>query len=82
MRSHELARILLGHPDCEVVLQKDEEGNGYKSCRGADHDVVCVNDCGEIEVYAQHWTADEAGLDEDEWATMKQRHTGYVVLYP
>jgi len=80
MRTHELAQILLSHPDMEVVLQKDEEGNGYKTCRGVDYDVVYQQDSGEV--YARGWTADEADLEEDEWEELKKTSDPVVVLFP
>ena len=84
MKSHELARILLAHPDVELVCQKDSEGNGYSPLSGVDFNVVYVADstwCGEC--YATTWTADEADMEEDEWAALKAEHGGkHAVLYP
>ena len=80
MRTHELAHRLLANPDVEVVLQRDEEGNGYKPMRGADFDIVYLES--EHEVYDRKWTADEADMDEDEWADLKKNAPLAVVFYP
>lgn len=82
MRSHELAQRLLAHPDCEVVLQRDPEGNGYEICRGSDHNVAVIQGDYELEVFDLAWSADDCCLDEDEWTDVKQRGQGYVVLFP
>ena len=33
MKASELAALLLEHPDREVVMSKDAEGNSYSPCR-------------------------------------------------
>lgn len=83
MKSHELAKILLENPDVELVLQADPEGNGYERVHGVDFDIVYVEGRCEAEVYDRSWTAEEAGLDEDEWEEIKRTHNGgYAVIYP
>ena len=80
MKSHELAKILLANPDVELILQKDEEGNGYKECRGVDFNVLVTED---LDVYSADWDDYEAGMDSDDWEQMKQNLAGqHAVLFP
>ena len=73
MRTHELANRLLESPDMPIIMQTDEEGNGYKPMQGADFDVVYWFDDYDHEhmVYSKNWTADEADMDEGEWEDVK-----------
>lgn len=79
MKTHELAKILLSHPDMEIVLQKDEEANGFKQFRGADFDAVFDRD--NCEAYPRDWTADDVGMEEEEWEAIKAS-APVVIFYP
>lgn len=69
-------------PDSDVILQKDSEGNGYSPLAGADNDAVYVPDnTWSGDVYTTTWTAEDAGMSEDEWEKLKTE-SRCVVLYP
>jgi hypothetical protein len=78
MRTHELARLLLDNPDVDIILQKDEEGNGFKRCRGVDFNAIFVED----EVMDLAWSADDCLLEEGEWEEMKLTNPKVAVLFP
>lgn len=83
MRSHELAKILLESPDCELIMQKDAEGNGYSPLSGVEMDVVYIPDTTYSgEVYSKEYTADDNCMEEDEWEEYKRTNSGYAVLFP
>jgi hypothetical protein len=83
MRSHELAAELLKHPDVELILQKDAEGNGYSPLRGVDFDVVYVPDnTWSGTVYDTSWSAEDADMDEGEWKTILRQTHMHAVLHP
>ena len=67
-------------PEKIIVLQKDPEGNGYREICGVDGNAVFVE--GDDECYNTTWSAEEAGMDEDEWQEFKEMHTNCVVLWP
>ena len=70
-------------PDADVILQKDAEGNGYTDCHGAKPAIV-HRKYGRLieEVYDPEWTAEDAGLDEDEWHEILETHKRSVVIFP
>ena len=80
MRTHELAKLLLEYPDMEVIMQKDEEGNGYKPLRGVDFD--CMFDKETEEVFSTEWSAEDAGFEEDDWEEFKNNTPTCAVLFP
>lgn len=73
-------------PEMEVFLQKDSEGNGFETCRGADGHCVFYYDenSGEFEIYDDDWTAEDAGFDDEKsWEEFKsKRENRCVVLFP
>lgn len=61
----ELSRL---NPNSEVILQKDSEGNDYSPLYAVDGEAVYVSETAwNGKVYSMGWTADEAGMTEDEW---------------
>jgi hypothetical protein len=69
-------------PDAEVILQKDGEGNGYSPLEAVDADAVYVPETTWMgSVYSADWSADDACMDEDEWAELMQKPR-CVVLAP
>ena len=84
MKSHELARLLLDHPNVELICQKDSEGNGYSPLAGVDFDVIYIGDTSYSgNCYSTEWTAEDAGMEEEDWDALKQAHNNlHAVLYP
>lgn len=83
MKVRELLAALVGaDPEAEVILQKDGEGNGYSPLHAVDDEAVYVPDSTwSGDVYSLSWSADDAGMSEEEWRriTAKPR---CVVLAP
>ena len=68
--------------DMEVVLQKDAEGNGYSPLSGADPDAVYIPETTwSGDVYSMGWSADDACMEEEEWAELKTMPRA-LVLHP
>lgn len=83
MRSHELAKELLEHPDVELIMQKDAEGNGYSPLSGIDFDVVYVPESTwSGEVYSTNNSAEDNGFEDEEWEELQETNSGYAVLFP
>lgn len=68
-------------PNMEVVLQKDPEGNGYEYLSGADPQGIVIEEEFNIDVYDGNWTAEEAGMDEEDWQHYLTLPRS-VILYP
>lgn len=70
-------------PECEVILQKDSEGNGYSPLEDIDDDAIYIaNNDWSGDVYSLQWTAEEVDIDEDEWEDIKRSSPKCVVLFP
>lgn len=68
--------------DMEVILQKDAEGNGYSPLAGANADAIYMTENTYSGlVFSTYWTAEDVGVDEEEWARIKT-NPQVVVLYP
>ena len=71
------------YDDCEVICQKDAEGNGYSPLSGVDDECIYIPDSTwSGEVMDARWTADEACMDEEEWKVMKGYSPRCIVLCP
>ncbi len=83
MTVKELKELLKGLPDqMEVIVQKDSEGNGYSPLCGADPNAVYVpQNTWSGEMYATDWSADDACMEEDEWAELMKKPR-CLVLHP
>lgn len=83
MTVKELKNLIKNLPDdMEVILQKDEEGNGYSPLSDSTTDAVYVPEktwCGEV--YNPNWSAEDVCLEEDEWEEFKKRDR-VLVLCP
>ena len=58
----------------EVICQKDSEGNGYSPLYGVDTDGIYFAEApwyGEMKCAT--WSADDACMDEAEWAEVLKR---------
>ncbi|HET8688536.1 MAG TPA: hypothetical protein VFM18_18135 [Methanosarcina sp.] len=76
---------MLENPDCEIIMQKDPEGNGFSPMSGIEMDVVYIEDhpyFGEPEVFSKDREAEDHCLDENEWEELKKTNSGYAVIYP
>jgi hypothetical protein len=62
----------------DVILQKDEEGNGYSSLEYVDADCIFIDD----EMYSTTWTANDCCLEINEWEDIKKENPKCVVLAP
>ena len=70
MKVKELKELIKNLSDeTELLLQDDDEGNGYRKLEGIDSHAICLElDNYNIEkVYDDRWSALDAGCDEDEW---------------
>lgn len=79
----ELNKLGKEYDDCDIILQKDAEGNGYEELRGIG-EVIAIKDrrgYGYDNIYDLDWTADDCGLEEDEWEELKKQKKSFV-LYP
>ena len=71
------------YDDCEIILQKDAEGNGYEELRGIG-EVIAIKDRRGYSydcIYDLEWTADKCCLKEDEWEEVKKQKKSFV-LFP
>jgi hypothetical protein len=77
----ELKEIIANLPDdMEVVVQRDSEGNGYRTAYAADPDCVWSDD--EETIYSTNLTAQDNGMEEDEWEKMKKEKPRVLVIAP
>jgi hypothetical protein len=77
-----ITELLKLDQDADVILQKDSEGNGYSPLYAVDGAAVYVPDSTwSGSVYSTDWTADDADMDDAEWAEMLKRPR-CVVLAP
>lgn len=68
--------------NCEVILQKDGEGNGYSPLSVVDENAVYVAEttwCGTV--YDKSWSAVDSGMEEDEWKKLLAKKP-CIVLAP
>lgn len=74
-----IAQLKKLDPDAEVILQSDPEGNGYHEVSGAD---AAVYD-GDDGYHDPSWSADDAGLEEEEWEKLKKsKKNQRVIIFP
>ena len=73
MRVAELVELLQKLPrTADVILQKDSEGNGYSPLSSVDGNAVYLPESTwHGEVLSTDWSAEDAGMSEDEWAKLK-----------
>jgi hypothetical protein len=69
-------------PEARIIIQKDGEGNGYSPLAGIDYDVVYVPTSSYSgEIYDLEWSAEMAGMDDDEWESLKKT-AQHVLFFP
>ena len=82
MKVGELIKVLEKvDPELPVFLQEDQEGNGYDELRCADDECAYSQEDYEIQVYSLEYSADDNGLEEEEWEDIKKNNK-CVVLTP
>jgi hypothetical protein len=83
----ELKNMLNGMPEQydnhEVILQKDSEGNGYSPLYCVDPECIYMPDSSwDVEVMSLEWSADDAGMDEEEWEETKRERQKCIIFVP
>ena len=70
--------------ECEVILQKDSEGNGYSPLCGVDENCVYLADSTYSgDVYSLEYTAEDNCMEEEDWEELKNdKNKRCVVLHP
>ena len=83
MNIKKLKKLIKDLPDdTEIILQKDSEGNDYSPLAGVDYDCIYIPETSyNGTVYSTELTAEDFGLDEDEWDEMNT-NPKVLVLYP
>lgn len=83
MTIKQLKEVIANLPDdMLVIVQKDSEGNAYSPLAGVDHNSVYLPTTTWYgEVFDTTWSADDAGMDEDEWEGIKSRERS-LILFP
>jgi hypothetical protein len=68
--------------DSKVVIQMDPEGNGYRPAYVVDPNCVYQDEgYNHYDIYSTEWSAEEAGMtDEEEWTWFKENHPDCVVI--
>ena len=85
MKLKELKEIVNSYPteydDLEILVQKDAEGSGYEIMAGISDDGILTNDY-QDNIYSLDWTAEDAGMSEEEWKHFKEDNQRCLVIYP
>lgn len=87
MKVKELKKLVAAIPaelnDVVVLVQADAEGNGYDTLRGVDTGaLVVIHGYREIDVYDNDWSADDAGMTDEEWEDFKKEAQRAVIIFP
>lgn len=87
MKLKELRKLINKLPstldECEVICQKDSEGNGYSPLAGVDEEAIYTAETTYSgEVVSTIWTAEEACMGKDEWEEFKNKNPRAIILYP
>jgi len=71
------------YDECQVICQKDPEGNGYSPLSDVDENSIYLPDSTwSGEVMDLRWSAHEADMSEEEWEEMKNKYAKCVLLCP
>lgn len=86
MKLKELRKLIDNIPkemdECEVICQKDSEGNGYSPLAGVDENGIYQPDTTwSGDVFDSRWTANEVGMEEEEWEKLKNKNKA-IILSP
>jgi rubredoxin len=68
--------------DCEVIMQKDSEGNGYSPLCGIAGGFYAANSSWSGDLYNVNWSCRDAGMEKEEWEEFKKNTPKVVVMYP
>ena len=82
MNVGELKKIIEGLPeDMQIVLQKDAEGNGYSPLSSTDTNSVYISDNPWSGfVFPINWTAQDAGISEENWEQIKAQPCSLILI--
>lgn len=71
-------------PNTEVILQRDSEGNGYSPLYATGMGYYIPENHSQYEgyVYDVDWSADDCGMDHDEWVSMQEEYPISLILAP
>jgi hypothetical protein len=69
-------------PESEVILQKDAEGNGHSPLSFWYSGYYVAESTYSGSIFADEWSADDCGMDEDEWEKMREDTPLTMVLVP
>ncbi len=85
MKLKELKQTIAGFPphfdDMEIVLQIDQEGNGYRTVQGAEIGIASNLEDWIVAVHHPGYTAEQCGLSAEEWEKLKQTNK-VIVIFP
>ena len=76
----QLNKLGVEYDECEVICQKDSEGNGYSPLSCIDIDAIYIPDTTwHGEVYSTDWTADQCCMDEEEHKELMSRPRALIL---
>jgi len=72
------------YDNCEVIMQKDAEGNGFSPLYGCDINAIYVADTTYSgEVLDSEWSHEDAAFEsEAEWEKFKKEKPRCLILWP
>jgi hypothetical protein len=84
MTVKDLKELIANLPDdMEIVMQKDGEGNEFSPLSGMDSNCYYVpEETWYGKVYSEFFSADDNGLEEEEWQRIKNMIPKALVLFP
>ena len=70
-------------PETQVIVSKDSEGNEFSPLWCVTSNSIYIPDTlWSGDVYDTNWSAEDAGLEEEQWAAIKRNHPCCCVLVP
>lgn len=79
----QLAEIGPEFDECEVVCQKDSEGNGYSPLADININAIYISEnTWSGEVLFTEWSAYDAGMEDEEWEEIKKNKPRALILGP
>lgn len=69
-------------PDNEIVLSSDSEGNNFSPLADASIGIYEADTSCSGYIFDVSWTAEDAGLEQDQWQDILDSNKRSVVLWP